>query len=103
MATEGYYNHYDDPDEYWDDEPLVPQRPHAARPVSASPTVAPKLAPTITKSTSPRIARPSQWPTYLRLRFVSDHLSPQWNSTEGAYRSELRSVRSGVVTLLPVR
>ncbi|MCP2278682.1 hypothetical protein APR09_004264 [Nocardia amikacinitolerans] len=58
MATEGYHNHYDDPDEYWDDEPLVPQRPHAARPVSASPTVAPKLAPTITKSTSPQDSAP---------------------------------------------
>ncbi|WP_280501936.1 hypothetical protein [Nocardia farcinica] len=23
MATRGWFNHYDDPDEYWDDEPLI--------------------------------------------------------------------------------
>ncbi|MFE6922753.1 hypothetical protein ACFVAV_17070 [Nocardia sp. NPDC057663] len=27
VASQGWYNHYDDPDEYWDDEPLVVQRP----------------------------------------------------------------------------
>ncbi len=23
MATSGWFNHYDDPDEFWDEEPLV--------------------------------------------------------------------------------
>ncbi|MFE6919663.1 hypothetical protein ACFVAV_01320 [Nocardia sp. NPDC057663] len=29
MATGGWFNHYDDPDEFWDDEPLT--RPQATR------------------------------------------------------------------------
>ncbi|MEV6557539.1 YbaB/EbfC family nucleoid-associated protein [Nocardia sp. NPDC051756] len=36
MAAQGYYNHYDDPDEFWDDGPLeVPRRSPAA--VAAAP------------------------------------------------------------------
>ncbi|MFE9785235.1 hypothetical protein ACFYO7_07645 [Nocardia salmonicida] len=27
MATSGWFNHYDDPDEFWDEEPLVRRRP----------------------------------------------------------------------------
>ncbi|WP_338772986.1 YbaB/EbfC family nucleoid-associated protein [Nocardia vulneris] len=35
MAAQGYYNHYDDPDEFWDDAPLeVSRRPSAEIPVS---------------------------------------------------------------------
>ncbi|MFF0544383.1 hypothetical protein ACFYTF_16250 [Nocardia thailandica] len=44
MATQGWFNHYDDPDEFWDDEPLTPRKApwdsasgsaveHSARPV----------------------------------------------------------------------
>lgn len=29
MATGGWFNHYDDPDEFWDEEPLT--RPQATR------------------------------------------------------------------------
>lgn len=31
MATQGWLNHYDDPDEYWDDEPLTPILPTRTR------------------------------------------------------------------------
>lgn len=29
MAVQGHYNHYDDPDEFWDEEPLEIRRPPA--------------------------------------------------------------------------
>ncbi|GGN99243.1 hypothetical protein GCM10011610_67020 [Nocardia rhizosphaerihabitans] len=45
MATQGWFNHYDDPDEFWDDEPFTPRKApwdsangsaveHSARPVA---------------------------------------------------------------------
>ncbi|MFI6217642.1 hypothetical protein ACIBCD_37030 [Nocardia brasiliensis] len=42
MATGGYFNHYDDPDEYWDDEPLVPKKSRTQT-VSVSPPIGSKL------------------------------------------------------------
>ncbi|MFI6041844.1 hypothetical protein ACIA8C_09430 [Nocardia sp. NPDC051321] len=48
MAGGGYFNHYDDPDEYWDDEPLVPARPNAAQPGSVPPPVEPKPSAVVT-------------------------------------------------------
>ncbi|MGQ4614748.1 hypothetical protein [Nocardia sp. R7R-8] len=41
MAVKGHYNHYDDPDEFWDDEPIVRKRPDRA------PTVFPPQPPTV--------------------------------------------------------
>lgn len=37
MATQGWFNHYDEPDEFWDDEPLVPLKSTGSHPVSTSP------------------------------------------------------------------
>ncbi|MGX1776986.1 hypothetical protein ACWIGW_33115 [Nocardia brasiliensis] len=42
MATGGYFNHYDDPDEYWDDEPLAPKKCRTQT-VSVSPPAESKL------------------------------------------------------------
>ncbi|WP_148311055.1 hypothetical protein [Nocardia brasiliensis] len=39
VAVQGHYNHFDDPDEFWDEEPLEirrPSVPHPAVPVSRS-------------------------------------------------------------------
>lgn len=54
MAS-GFYNHLDDPDEFWDDEPLVPQRSKAAQPDSAPPLLAPKPSSTHQQSVLPRV------------------------------------------------
>ncbi len=51
MVAGGYFNHYDDPDEYWDEEPLVPKRSNAAQPVSAPLPFDPRPLPAVTKST----------------------------------------------------
>ncbi|MEU1994668.1 hypothetical protein ABZ511_09485 [Nocardia gamkensis] len=40
MAVQGYYNHYDDPDEFWDDEPIERRRPHQT--AAAPPSIGPK-------------------------------------------------------------
>ncbi|MGW5727540.1 hypothetical protein [Nocardia beijingensis] len=50
MAVQGHYNHYDDPDEFWDEEPLDPRRaqrtPTAAAPISTGlESSAPSLSP----------------------------------------------------------
>ncbi len=45
MPAQPHYNHYDDPDEFWDDEPII--RPAAAAPMasSASPSAISNLPP----------------------------------------------------------
>lgn len=35
MAAQGFYNHYDDPDEYWDEEPLEARHAVSPRPTPA--------------------------------------------------------------------
>lgn len=61
--TGGFFNHYDDPDEFWDEEPLTPRRsgsanshttqiPHPTPRSSQSPT--PRPEPVRAASTSPR-------------------------------------------------
>ncbi|WP_433601002.1 hypothetical protein ACQPXH_04040 [Nocardia sp. CA-135953] len=96
MAAGGYFNHYDDPDEYWDEEPLVPKRSNAAQPVSAPPPVEPKPVPALTESTSPQgeapfaVANSSATPIRVGSSFASMELDrgclpirilirPQWS------------------------
>ncbi|WP_157187602.1 hypothetical protein [Nocardia vinacea] len=96
MGAGGYFNHYDDPDEYWDEEPLVPKRPNAVRPVSVPPAVEPKPSPAVTKSTPPQAEAPfaaadsSATPTRIGSSFASMELDrgclpirilirPQWS------------------------
>ncbi|GAA5103578.1 hypothetical protein GCM10023319_71570 [Nocardia iowensis] len=95
MAAGGYFNHYDDPDEYWDEEPLVPKRSNA-QPVSAPPPVEPKPSLAVAKSTPPQAdasfaaADSSATPTRIGSSFASMELDrgclpirilirPQWN------------------------
>ncbi|MET9024118.1 hypothetical protein ABZW96_00695 [Nocardia sp. NPDC004168] len=42
MAVQGHYNHYDDPDEFWDDEPLEPRRTHRPRSAAVPPSTRPE-------------------------------------------------------------
>ncbi|MBF6520572.1 hypothetical protein [Nocardia farcinica] len=48
----GFFNHYDDPDEFWDDEPLRPP----TRPVSRGPDAAATSGMTLTTATGACVA-----------------------------------------------
>ncbi|MFR9751100.1 hypothetical protein ACL02S_08695 [Nocardia sp. 004] len=65
MAVQGHYNHYDDPDEFWDDEPIVRKQPAIAHPLPPPiPEPAPpRYEPTPTHTESwPREAEPAYQP-----------------------------------------
>ncbi|WP_433196283.1 hypothetical protein ACQP1G_43830 [Nocardia sp. CA-107356] len=60
MAVQGFYNHYDDPDEFWDDAPLDRQRPNRT-PAAAAPTpTVPKPEPPLSQPTSRRAEQRNQ-------------------------------------------
>jgi len=50
----GFFNHYDDPDEFWDEEPLVPIGP------PAQPRTSPAATPPVPPAPDPRAATPER-------------------------------------------
>jgi hypothetical protein len=52
MAAQGFYNHYDDPDEFWDEEPLAPRS-------RSTPAPPPPVSPPAAQSPAPPVPQPS--------------------------------------------
>jgi hypothetical protein len=83
MATSGWFNHYDDPDEFWDEEPLVVGRqapPHlASAPAVPSPQVVrpePSRSESTVASSSSTFATIQVDPGFLPVHI---ELSRQWS------------------------
>lgn len=57
MAVQGHYNHYDDPDEFWDEEPLVPRRSHRTPTSAVPPLTSPKASTSSLSPVSQQVAR----------------------------------------------
>ena len=71
MSVQGFYNHYDDPDEFWDEEPLQPldRSPRDSGSAAISPT--PVAAPTPASNPTPKPPRDAMSPGS---SFVTMHL-----------------------------
>ncbi|MEV0356962.1 hypothetical protein AB0H71_12945 [Nocardia sp. NPDC050697] len=112
MAASGFYNHYDDPDEFWDDEPLAVVRPVAP---SAPPPLEPAPSNPFPKSSLVDVElRNDRLPVAIRLsRAWKDAFAPgrYADSIMDAYRyavfdTAVRLAESGTVppaTVPPLR
>lgn len=77
MAGTGFHNHYDDPDEFWDEEPLEIRPRTTTPPEPAHRPIVPELAdvPPVNRAPSPSASRSS----ILSMRLDSGFLPIQVN------------------------